>query len=71
MVAIDEVELDLLGLAGRPTMAGDWEGASTDEGGLAGEEAVAPVGVGNGDGWVELDTEIAKEGCCAVGTGPV
>ena len=66
VVATDEVEFDLLGLTGRP-IAGDWEGASMDEEGFAGEEAVAPVGVGNGEGWVEFDTEIAKEGCCAVG----
>lgn len=62
-VAIDEFELDLLGLTGRTAAAGEGEGARMEEEwGFTGEAAEAAVGVGTGDGWDDPETDIDKVG---------
>lgn len=60
-VATDDAEFELVGLAGRPAGA---EGAGTVEapGTLATLGVDAAVGVGTGEGWAELETDIAREG---------
>ena len=49
-VAIEEVELDRVGLGGRALAAGEGDGANAEGGSFAGDGAVAAVGVGIGDG---------------------
>ena len=70
-VAIEDVELDLVGLGGG-NGAGDAEGArigvvclSKDAG------AETAVGVGIGVGWADDAVDMAGDGCAAVGTWPV
>ena len=71
-VAMDEAELDLVGLGGRPTGMGDGEGANPDDDAcFTGDGAVTVVGVGTGVVAAEDIEEVASEGWCAVGTGPM
>ena len=62
-VAIEEAELDLLGLTGRAVVCIGCDVPSVDEDGLAGEGAEAVVGVGTGEACAEPKTDIAKAGC--------
>jgi len=61
-VAIDEVELDLVGLGGCRSATGDGEGANPDEGCLINAGAVAVVGVGVGVGVAEPVADAVKPG---------
>ena len=62
-MAIDEFELDRLGLTGRAAAADDGEGARMEDGwGLTGDAAEAAVGVGTGDGWEDPEIDIDKFG---------
>jgi len=58
---MEDAEFDLVGLVGRPVGTG---GAATAEapGTLVTLGEDAAVGVGTGEGWAELETDIAREG---------
>lgn len=68
-VAMDEAELDRVGLGGRPTGMRDGEGANPDdEACLIDDEAVTVVGVGTGVVAAEDIEDVASNGWCSVGT---
>lgn len=60
-VAMDDAEFDRVGLVGRPGGPG---GADTVEaaGALAMLGVDTAVGVGTGEGWVEFETDMARDG---------
>lgn len=71
-VVTDDVEFERLGLGGRPLTPTDDPTLGLLI--LVKAGALMAVGVGTGEGWAELETEIARAdgwGWCEVGTSPV
>ena len=61
-VAMDDAELDLVGLKERAGIAGEGTWPWTEANCLAGEGAEGLVGVGRGEAWLEFEMDMASDG---------